>query len=497
MVKLILSQTQALTKQVADLTAEVARLNVENARLKTQMRECWTTRSGKSSPRPLSVSTQVVLTQHVRSYAQPTKSWCSKLAKSDNEQRVSPTATNDSPNTTPIYYDGKLVKKARAAEKHFMQPTRVSQHRTVLGSSRTYNVGWADPDSDVEDNRSLGDYTRPPTPELLPEVDCTMCDKIGAAIADKTDTSLAVRSRLIDNDFASSPAAQCYIPHRFKHQILTKAHKLVQDAIYEALYTHCPELCRDRYLEGPREVKLCYGEITDALGDDGSKLRGPLCAFGGENVFRALAQASSIRNAVCHPCLTMTRGLKFGKNPGIDNLLETAQNVAVILMDEKRAFRIRALRDRVQTEAAKALGEIEAYESLALLPNAVPWKLHHQRLFEDVNSLLKGYAWHLDEYKQYPEVIRRAALHWGLKYASPAKLDPHFEAAVSKAKSFQQKKPAERRRSAFVNTESPVGLGRRASASGALATLVTRLDEEAERQSGPQTVKVAPAIDCW
>ncbi|KAK4544993.1 hypothetical protein LTR36_003898 [Oleoguttula mirabilis] len=122
-------------------------------------------------------------------------------------------------------------------------------------------------------------------------------------------------------------------------------------------------------------------------------------------------------------------------------------NLAVVLLDAPRAFKIRRLRDALQAASLKADAEIKAFEPLASLPFArKPWAIHHQRLFSAVCYAVKH---NLPDRGRYSPAVVRAAMMWSLSFARPGELDPIHLENVGRAKACMRE----------------AGYGRRASAS--------------------------------
>jgi hypothetical protein len=132
-----------------------------------------------------------------------------------------------------------------------------------------------------------------------------------------------------------------------------------------------------------------------------------------------------LRNAVCHPSHHSTQE--------VDTLLQSAQCLAVVQQDEKRAFKVRALRNKLQAKAIEAYEEIKARIGMAALPFAKPWPLHLQRFLHEVN--LEA---HWGGRIEYPNEVVQAAGEWKQKNISPGEWDPAYLSAVAEVKLFMQ-----------------------------------------------------------
>lgn len=94
---------------------------------------------------------------------------------------------------------------------------------------------------------------------------------------------------------------------------------------------------------------------------------------------------------------------------GDDGLLKRCQKLAVVLKDERRAFRIRKIRDILHVQAATIMTEVRALRLLAILPFAQPWKYYHRGLLGSVH-FSKGYEPY--NYHAIPVEVRNAAEDW-------------------------------------------------------------------------------------
>ena len=307
-----------------------------------------------------------------------------------------------------------------------------------------------------------------PDQDAEPQLTCTQCDTIDIADASGADISLRTRSRLHNVDFYTTPASSCFVPIKLQSRLLNTALRLAKETVWSALRTHWPKIQRSKYLEGPQEFKFGREELYGAFGDiEYPTEANQMCGAPRSSVINALLDVVYLRNAVCHP---MQRGSK-----DIDWLLQQAQSLAVVLLDESRAFKIRKLRDTLQAETTRAHAEIETLEPLAALPyTKKPWALPHQRLFSDVAHAVSR---NLPSKDRYPPAVVRAAMVWNLKYARPGDMDPLYLANVERAKSYVR----------------DVGHGRRGSASGDLGSL----DEKKPESVEATTSGVEIGVDAW
>jgi hypothetical protein len=97
----------------------------------------------------------------------------------------------------------------------------------------------------------------------------------------------------------------------------------------------------------------------------------------------------------------------------VDILLTRAQKLAVVCGDEKRAMRLRGLRDELRMLAEKAVADISEKFLGTWGPfqsKGRQWALHHQRTFHDLTDAYESKR--LWRYKPAPEVVKMAAWEW-------------------------------------------------------------------------------------
>lgn len=138
-----------------------------------------------------------------------------------------------------------------------------------------------------------------------------------------------------------------------------------------------------------------HGELERYLGE--FDFNREFLAIGGcsaADINSALFGVTELRNAVCH-----FGGRYWNSVARYDRLLADSQTLLVRLQDERRALKIRRLRDELREQAEKSLAEVEALGNLVALPYPLPVRpYHHQRLLErmgeygkdDVHQYLTG-----------------------------------------------------------------------------------------------------------
>lgn len=126
-----------------------------------------------------------------------------------------------------------------------------------------------------------------------------------------------------------------------------------------------------------------HGELERYLGE--FDFNREFLAIGGcsaADINSALFGVTELRNAVCH-----FGGRYWNSVARYDRLLADSQTLLVRLQDERRALKIRRLRDELREEAEKSLTEVEALGHLAVLPYPLPARpYHHKWLLESMDD---------------------------------------------------------------------------------------------------------------
>ncbi|KAK4896875.1 hypothetical protein LTR27_005122 [Elasticomyces elasticus] len=268
---------------------------------------------------------------------------------------------------------------------------------------------------------------------------CVMCTSYKRDWDDTSDNALSERSRLHDRDFYSncrsctgSAATLCNLPYKYQQQVLKNALRLAQEVVWCALRHHFPEWQLRVFPESPQEVRFGREEVAADFPDFEDALR--LRHDSLNSLLSCITDIISLRNAVAHP------GRHSGA--GLDNLIEKVQTLAVHVGDERRAFKIRALRDDIQSMLKGMLAEIEAFEPLAGLPYAPPWPVHHQVLLHQVASKYDSCDWSSNEWAIISPVLKRTAMVWRENSYRVGQLGPDFGLRVAAAKEAVQLKNA-------------------------------------------------------
>ena len=413
--KQIPSRTQTLEREVEMLTLENASLKEELDRVKEMYRQSWI-----HGRKDINSTTQVTqMSRQMGSYLSHTIASASRrVRRASNE--VAETVFSPSIKTANElqYEDGKLMVPVDLAKANFMKPTTSSLQRARSVAWYSHNA-W---------NSSMAPSpTLSAVDSILPEDAmwaCEWCESIDRNNEDQTDQSLKARSRLDDHTFFDTPASKCPVPFDFQQHLLNAALRLAQETLWTALREHWPRLQRRCYLETPVQVRFGREELSSAFGnEDVPTEANEMCGQTRRTVIGYVLNVVYLRNAVCHASRHSMQE--------VDSLLQYAQALAVLLRDERRSFKVRKLRDELQSKATQAYDEIETRVGIAALPYAKPWPLYLQHFFSRINV-----DFDLGPTSGLPEFIVQAAREWKLKYASPGELNPDYLANVSKAKSF-------------------------------------------------------------
>lgn len=204
-----------------------------------------------------------------------------------------------------------------------------------------------------------------------------------------------------DDDPPVHPATWAYLPSKYVFRQLRRAHTLAQEAFHSALRQDWPEVQRSYFPGGPHEVRFgrtdmeqCTNVLDHRMRKTPERLRGRSIS-----IISTIQDMAGLRNAVCH---YTSNDLK--QVTSLDRMLQLAQYLAVELLDEARARKIRAIRDAVWERAVAELRDIEEKEALVVLPGCrLSWKVHQQELFKDIRS---------EMYRSPPDSLLRAADQW-------------------------------------------------------------------------------------
>lgn len=429
-IKLISSRIRVVETENTALKVEVGNMQAELHRVNQLYRDFWT--KGSSHASTLATTPTCRQTGETPSYLNATAASISRArskSKSSNTKHEKEIDQSMQRVSGLNYDDGKLVDRDAIKKANFMKHTK-SSLRKIRGGE--WSISWQTFSNDLEPTELLPIDSPWPDDALWT---CDDCDHLEKNNEDESDQSLKARSRLHEESFFQTPASKCPVTFRLQHRLLRAALRLAQETLWTALRAHWPHIQRRRYLEGPEQVKFGREELSGTFGNEtypGDA--NEMCGQPRGNVVGNVLGVVYLRNAVCHPSYHSTQE--------VDRLLWHAQGLAVVLQDEKRVFKIRALRDHLQAEAIDVYEEIKALAGMAALPFARPWPLYLQQFLHEVD-LEAHWGGRID----YPVEVVHAARAWKLLYISPGEWHPTYLTNMAKAKSFMTSTPSGRRAS--------------------------------------------------
>ncbi|OTA90417.1 hypothetical protein M434DRAFT_390565 [Hypoxylon sp. CO27-5] len=317
------------------------------------------------------------------------------------------------------YNDGALVKIPDPDDQwaRFRQPTTSSEkkQREKFFKVRIEEEESTQSDSDIYLNKSSNHLSNDDYAWPTGEEESTQTKD--ESPADAMKRSLSERSRLRDRvkpHLYSVPIrSHILIDH------LNRALNLAQDIFFYGAKKYYPRAVQD--LQGAREVRWGRTEMQHCfffrIGGQGVEIAGT--RYSSNTLEVAFDDITRLRNTICHFNPSDTARYMWT----YDNFICAVQELAIIFGDEYRAFRARALRDKLSKEAENSLSEIESLGLLAQLPLARPWELHHVRAFGRIISTRRDYDEDDEEDEACPIWLLRAARDWDLRRPEPSKGD--------------------------------------------------------------------------
>lgn len=406
--------SDAQKAEIEELRAEVERLKVENVRL-SKLAFGKQSNNNNHASKVLTTETP----SSMPSYLRPTASSMNRAVKS-----ITPEDSETVDDRAPMYVDGKLVRIKGKPRPHYTAPTQASLDKSG-------EANWGDWDSPSEEEKTLWktySNEQPTIEQTWVHYNCTRCNQLETAWKDESAHSLAARTRLDDAgvNFQQSAAACVSIPYRTQYRLLNSACRITQDVLWHHLREHWPSKQNNHCFEGPREVKLSRSELHNLIvGTDWCPNEHATSYL----VRNAILDISDLRDTLAHPgqeCLAT-----------VDALITRAQKLAVILLDEKRAMKLRKLRDELRITAEKAVAQTEEtyYGNLGpYTPKGRQWALHHQRTFSGLIAAHKSKE--LWRHDPAPEIVKLAAWDWEVtNYGhAPGELNAEYVAAMESAR---------------------------------------------------------------
>ncbi|KAI2618299.1 hypothetical protein GGS26DRAFT_602850 [Hypomontagnella submonticulosa] len=297
------------------------------------------------------------------------------------------------------HFKGGRFVSLLSGERHFQFSTTSSREKRSpfkpYRRYQAYSLGperW--PSSDESDTTFVNDTD---------DEDLDQSKDIQETLSEKTGLHKYFPSHL-----SSVPVSS-----QMKFDYLKRGLRLAQEIFFHGARKYLPRVPR---LQGPHEVQLGRTELEHLV----------LFAFsskevviGGRHIHRQdlesiLGDLTLMRNKVCHFGNASSRFLSLAS---CEYYMQAVQSLAILFEDEKRAFKVRKLRDRMVARVEKIPKQYEQMLLLTELPFARPWGAHVEEVFE--HFLRNGVD--EDEYiKGVPSLMLRAAHDWDRRRPKPS-----------------------------------------------------------------------------
>lgn len=270
--------------------------------------------------------------------------------------------------------------------------------------------------------------------EFDPECTCENCEKERVyKKASSKAKELGERTRLHDDGFYNDKTmVELHLPFEVQHRLLCKAYRLAQASFFHAILRFDTKRNGYWYGRGPSGIRF----------ESGHHPNGWEAGLPDSLVQRKIANMICFRNNISHPTDHEVKWL--------DTFMFWAQDLAVVMQDERRASRLRSLRDEVHSMALK---EIERFGLYASDLSNRDWPFHHQRLCEQIVISIKNDVDDPDRYQPckeiYGEVLLDIARAWKLRYLYHGRKREDFK--LNKARKLSYLRDAGRGRRASVS----------------------------------------------
>ncbi|KAI8949383.1 hypothetical protein F4801DRAFT_603307 [Xylaria longipes] len=210
----------------------------------------------------------------------------------------------------------------------------------------------------------------------------TEVERVGTKVESALEPDLAEKTRL--NDHLNLRKEIIYIKSKTGLDFLRRAAEITQNAIFD-FRSFMPEWKTWMFEDGPHVVRLGRDEMIRWMGGCNEYCENLHNGRLGRDISRTLLSVVCLRNTISHP-----HGYELRDPERLDYRLVNAQNVSIVLGDEKRALEIRGIRDALRTEVDRSLQEIKDLCHLTPLPYCnVDYQSHHVETFQSV--LYDGY----------------------------------------------------------------------------------------------------------
>ncbi|RWA07657.1 hypothetical protein EKO27_g7438 [Xylaria grammica] len=351
--KSINERSERLTKAIK----RIEELKKENKRLRV---EVTTLRTPKPKT-PASGSVKSPSPKGIPGYAQST-------ASSRNKEKSEPQEEEKNARKIPIirvdeipysYKDGVPMKQFYP---RYMKSTVSSiEHQRHL-----FPVYFRKPKPQAIKNDGWGSWSSPPhSPPPPKEAELPPTPPRSPTPISDLEDDLATKSRLYDN---LDLGVRMQTDTRTNLGYLRKAAEIVQKSIFDAGnsgglgQTHKGGLSVRLYADGPHLIRLGRDELISWIG----RYPHPGLAYNGRSeytIHATLLDVVPLRNAISHPSAWELLDSEY-----VDGLMRRAQDVTVVLGDEKGAMEIRTIRDSLRDDANRAWQTVKDIYWLSLLP---------------------------------------------------------------------------------------------------------------------------------
>ncbi|KAI0109316.1 hypothetical protein F4776DRAFT_643331 [Hypoxylon sp. NC0597] len=399
--------------KIEDLIKRQHELEAEVLQLKTHIRK-------HNLPLPKTSQPTIKSPRLDKNFLKPTAASLNRSIQAPQQQSSEDTETGPRviietwPNNSE-YIDGMLVKIPDPEDRwaRYRQPTTSSEkkQREKFFKVEIKEEDYMQSDCDTSLNESSNRWSdNDDRAWIVEEGESTEVEDESPAEAMKR--SLSERSRLRDR--VKSHLDDVPIRSHILIDHLQRALRLAQDTFYYGAKKYYPRAVSD--IQGPREVRWGRSEMQFCffyrIGGNGLEIAG--IHYRTHALEAEFDNITRLRNTICHFCPSdSTHYLRT-----YDGFIRAVQELAIIFGDEYRAFRARALRDKLSKEAENSLMEIESLGLLAMLPQARPWELHHVRAFQRIISSRRDYE--DDDEEGCPLPLLRAAREWDIRRPVPS-----------------------------------------------------------------------------
>ncbi|KAI1372595.1 hypothetical protein F4677DRAFT_449283 [Hypoxylon crocopeplum] len=183
------------------------------------------------------------------------------------------------------------------------------------------------------------------------------------------------------------------------YSFLRRGLRLAQEIFHDAVNKHLPKVaprftCPEEVAFGRGEMERRCFSFLDGRMDFG----GRLCEIW--EFESRVHDVACLRNKVCHYS-TYEANQPLEK---YESLLIEVHRLALLFLDEKRAWEVRALRDELAARAQESLAEMERLLHLSVILPEPPWENFHMHGLERAACIIERYSYRYSEY-EYDEPV--------------------------------------------------------------------------------------------